>query len=396
MAKVVDNAHKKFTRTRKKATHDGIQEARQAKFQFDNTPLHPIFVERLESKQIAADETRFGLKRFKAKESFLEIIHGEKMFEIKRPVTIQSLWKKEQGEQNKEQQAQKENCENREQTEKEGIKREGLFLNNVIKSTTGKKKLQENKLSLAEKLLLKAQERKKREQQQQQQQKMDEECGTQDGVTVCHTLSTYCTESNNDGSGAMYRDNEFFMDTTRRSTVDDLHYSVKDATFDLNAESAQDAQQQRQVYAWSKRKNRFVRMNVNDAKALLRGVKNESGKTVNFKTKLEAYSRWVKKSNMRIQDVGEEEDLGPLTRARAAQAFGSSGNNNNSNNNDDDDDVVDISDPNQGKKLRIGRKLRRLPKDGHVRSFEEMALIKRRAKKESARLARKRQKRGSK
>ncbi|KEG12533.1 putative ATP-dependent RNA helicase [Trypanosoma grayi] len=184
------------------------------------------------------------------------------------------------------------------------------------------------------------------------------------------------------------------METTKRATMEDAHYSVKDATLDMTAESAQEAHQQRQVYAWSKKKNRYVRMNVNDAKALLHGVKNEAGKAVNFKSKLEVYSRWMKKSNMRIQDVGEEEDLGPLNRARAAQAQ-SNGDGAAGADEGDDEDAVDISDPNQGKKLRVGRKQRRLPKDGHVRTFEEMALMKRKTEKEKARLARKQQRRKS-
>lgn len=377
MSKVVDNAHKKFARTKKKATHEGVQEARQEKYQFDNTPLHPIFVERLESKRIAADEARFDLKRFKARESVLEMIHGEKMFEIKKPVTINSLWKEQQQQQQQEEEEEEEEeCLRQEKGEDAGVM-----------LATRERKPVEKKLSLAEKLLLKAQERKKRE-----RQCMDNESNGEDAVIVCPSYGAHHPESYGDSGSGKYRDNEFFMDSTKRNTIEDAHYSVKDATLDMGAESAQEARQQRQVYAWNKRKNRYVRMNVNDAKAMLRGVKNESGKTVNFKSKLEAYSRWMKKSNMRIQDVGEEEDLGPLSRARAAQAIGSG----NNDGDDDGNDVVDISDPNQGKKLRIGRKQRRLPKDGHVRTFEEMALIRRRAEKEKARLARKQQRRRGK
>ncbi|EKF33546.1 ATP-dependent RNA helicase, putative [Trypanosoma cruzi marinkellei] len=378
MAKVVDNAHKKFTRTKKKATHDGIQEARQEKYQFDNTPLHPIFVERLEAKRIAADEARFDLKRFKAKESVLEMIHGEKMFEIIKPVTIQTLWKE-----------QRQQAEKGDTAMGKGTAEDEPQKSDRTKITKRDVTAQEKKLSLGEKLLLKAQERKKRERQE-----MDGATNVEDGITVCPTRSMHRFESENDGGSGKYRDQDYFMDTTKRSTMEDAHYSVKDATFDVSAESAQEAQQQRQVYAWSKKKNRFVRMNVNDAKAMLRGVKNEAGKAVNFKSKLEAYSRWMKKSNMRIQDVGEEEDLGPLHRARAAQEQGTGGHNHD--NDDDDDETVDISDPNQGKKLRVGRKQRRLPKDGHIRTFEEMAHIKRKAEKERARLSRKKQKRKSK
>ncbi|ORC93585.1 putative ATP-dependent RNA helicase [Trypanosoma theileri] len=390
MEKVVENAHKKFTRTRKKATQEAIREARQEKYQFDQTPLHPIFVEKLESKRIAADEARFDLKRFKAKDSVLEIIHGEKMFEIKKPVTLQSLWK-QQREEEQEEEEKEEQEEGQKKNQKGLTKSSSDNKNNNNNNNNKKKNVTANdtnppvkkKLSLAESLLLKAQERKKRE-----RETVDED---DDGTTVFLSEGVHYLDSDRNAEGGKYRDRDFFMDTVKHSTIEDTHYSVKDATLDIGAESAQEEQQQRNVYAWSKKKNRYVRMNVTDAKALLRGVKNEAGKAVNFKSKLEAYSRWMKKSNMRIQDVGEEEDLGPLNRAREARSLGE-----NNGDEDDENETVDISDPNQGKKLRIGRKQRRLPKDGHVRTFEEMALIKRKAEKEKARLARKASRRKSK
>ncbi|CCD13783.1 unnamed protein product [Trypanosoma congolense IL3000] len=392
MMKVVDNAHKKFMRTRKRATHDSIQTARQGQYQFDSTPLHPIFVERLDQKDVEADEARVALKRFKAKESLLEMVHGEKFLEIRKPVTVQELWKE---------QRQKDDVSDEYENGMTGSTGEGendeaeTFLPATRQLAAGggtsmKINPTGKKLSLAESLLLKAQERKKRGRESTDAKENDE-----DGITFFPPRGMYGPAAGSSatlGAGDAvfstdkYRDREFFMDDVKRSTIDDVHYSVKDATFDIGADTAKDAQQQRQVYAWSKKKNRYVRMNVNDAKALLRGVKNEAGKAVNFKSKLKAYSKWTKKSNIRIQDAGEEEDLGPLRQARDARQQ-----NQPVADEDDDAEEVDISDPNQGKKLRIGRKMRRLPKDGRVRDFDEMALMKRKAAKEKARLARKRQ-----
>ncbi|CBH10557.1 ATP-dependent DEAD/H RNA helicase, putative [Trypanosoma brucei gambiense DAL972] len=392
MTKVVENAHKKFARTKKKATHDGIQTARQSEYQFDSTPLHPIFVERLEKKEIAADEARVGLKRFKAKESLLEIVHGEKMMEIKKPVTVQSLWR--------EQRQRGEDKEGSEKVDTGSDKKQGKHESENCVSMVARKNgavkgssTMGRKLSLAESLLLKAQERKKREREAVNGEENDDV----DGITVFPARAAYHSNSRAGAIGGMecnsdkYRDREFFMEDVKRNTIEDVHYSVKDATFDIGADTAQEAQQRRQVYAWSKKKNRYVRMNVNDAKALLRGVKNEAGKAVNFKTKLKTYSKWTKKSNLRIQDAGEEEDLGPLRQARDAQRQNERGVGDEDDGFDETEEV-DISNPNQGKKLRIGRKLRRLPKDGHVRTFEEMALMKRKAAKEKARLERKKQK----
>ncbi|KAG8347575.1 DEAD DEAH box helicase Helicase conserved C terminal domain [Trypanosoma vivax] len=410
MEKVVDNAHKKFARTKKKATHDGIQIARRQEFQFDNTPLHPIFVDRLGRKDIEADEARFGLKRFKAKESLLEIVHGEKIFDTKKPVTLQSLWREHRDEEMREAEhgGRNKTFDGGQDKVESGIGAVGKSVDNVASPSrqVGRTEVplkagaSEKKLSLAESLLIKAQERKKRE-----RQGVGADGCVADGIVVCPPRAAPRVDGGVVPYGVMdasvgelgkgasrYRDREYFMADVKRDTIENAHYSVKDAAFDMSADNVEDAQQQRQVFAWSKKKNRYIRMNVNDAKALLRGVKNEAGKAVNFKSKLKTYSRWMKKSNLRIQDVGEEEDLGPLRRAREARVQGSADGDTDAAD-ENDTETVDISDPNQGKKLRIGRKLRRLPKDGHVRTFEEMSLIKRKAAKEKERLARKKQKR---
>jgi hypothetical protein len=60
------------------------------------------------------------------------------------------------------------------------------------------------------------------------------------------------------------------------------------------------------------------------------------------------------------------------------------------------DEEVDISDPNQGKKLRVGRKMKKLPKDGLTRSFDDLHLAKEKKKKEQAKLDARRAKKGKK
>lgn len=359
MARVVENAHKKFNRTKKKPSHEAIQEARKPQYAFGRTPLHPMLLERLGSTRVRADEVRFDLKRFKPKELFLEIGSKEKLFEIRPPETAQSL-------------ARSANAEG-------GVKKGGAA------SVAPPAK----PLSFAEQMLQRAQERRKREREVGSSTSVNSDDAVMNLVT--HPRQAALGQEESMESGA-YRDENFFMDLERRDTLNNAHYSVKDATMDMAAETAEEAAQQRQVFAWSKKKNRYVQMHVNDAKALLRGVKNESGKAINYKSKLQAYSKWTKKSNMRIQDVGEEEDLVPLKRAKAAALSSQPQDGDDGNG---DDDFVDISDPNQGKKLRIGRKQKRLPKDGHVRSFEEMAAMRRKAEKEKSRLLRKKQRSGA-
>ena len=306
--KVSDNAHKKYAKTKKKASHEAIQEARLQEHQFDSVALHPMLLEGLGSKLIEADSAKLDLRRFKAKESVLDIINGGKIFEITKKTTIQ---------------------------------------NSKPAQSCNKGSAP---LTLAESMLQRAQDRKR------------------------------LREEEHPADDRRYQDREFFMPNEHRETHEDAHYSVKDATIDIAPETAAEAQQQRMVFAWNKKKNRYTKMHVNDAKAMLRGMKNESGKSIDFKAKLEAYSRWMKKSNLRIQDAGEDEDLGAI--ARAKQAAASKG---NSVMVENDDDVVDISDPNQGKKLRVGRKQKKLPKDGRVRNFDEIRTMKKKEQKEKAR-----------
>ncbi|KAG5493938.1 hypothetical protein JKF63_01770 [Porcisia hertigi] len=358
MARVVSNAHKKFNRTKKKPTHDAIREARKPQYAFDRTPLHPMLLESLGSTRVRADEVRFDLKRFKPKELFLEIGSKEKLFTIRQPETTMSLSRSAKA-------------------------------NDVAKEAGSTAEASPKKLPFAELMLQRAQERKKREREGESNHSAH---NNDDALMsfVTHPRQAVLEHDSGMESGT-YRDENFFMELERRDTLDNAHYSVKDATMDISAETAEGAAQQRQVYAWSKKKNRYVQMHVNDAKALLKGVKNEAGKAINYKNKLDAYSKWMKKSNMRIQDVGEEEDLVPLKRAKAAAL---SSEPQSSADGAVDGDFVDISDPNQGKKLRIGRKQKRLPKNGLVRTFEELATMRRKAEREKDRLARKRQRNG--
>ncbi|CCW60603.1 unnamed protein product [Phytomonas sp. EM1] len=360
LAKVVENAHKKYIRTRRKPTHEAIQEARKPEYGFDQTPLHPMMLTSLDQRRVAADQARFDLKRFKSNESVLELVSGEKMFRIEKPATFQNRSGLSAG-----------------AGGREGKRGAALSM--------GPPEPPSAPLSFADRMLLRAQERKKRERAGLEMPGGGVAASPSCEVVVQARMVPLSTESGSLESGK-YRDSDFFMNSVRRETVDDVHCSVRNAVLDINAETTADEEHQRQVFAWSKKKNRYVKMHVNDAKALLKGVKNEAGKAINYKTKLQAYSKWMKKSNMRIQDAGEEEDLGPLKRARAANGEASQSGGGEDEN---DEDYVDISDPNQGKKLRIGRKQKRLPKDGHVRTFEEMATMKRKLAKEKARISRK-------
>ncbi|EPY22752.1 ATP-dependent RNA helicase DDX54/DBP10 [Strigomonas culicis] len=379
MAKVVDNAHKKYNRTKKKPTHEAIQKARKPEYAFEQTPLHPLVMEMIGQKSVSADHARFDLRRFKVKESFLEMSTGEKMFELRPRETIQSIH----------------------QDMREGEQAEDGRGGGSRQPRNEAPKVAEppRKLTLAESLLQKAADRK-RERGAAAPAKSD--LFSDDGEVAVKMYNPDGDRRSNkrralaperDMDSGKYRDEAFFMDTVKRETAEDAHYSVKDATLDLGAETAQEAAQQRDVFAWNKKKSRYVKMNVNDAKALLKGVKNESGKAINYKNKLEAYSKWMKKSNLRIQDVGEEEDLAPIQRSKAAAAAHEQAAEGGA---EQDEDYVDISNPNQGKKLRIGRKVKRLPKDGHVRTFEEMATIKRKAEKEKSRLSNKNRKKKKK
>lgn len=363
LSKTVTNAHNKYNRTKKKASADAIREARLPEYSFDATAIHPMLLEQLSEKRILADAAKFDLKKFKPKEMYLEMTSGEKLFDVRQKETIYSLSKST--------------------SEKSD---EVANARGSAKGAHGAQAASSNPsapLTLAERLMQRAKERK-RQREESSGPKHFNDYGPQD--TYVQSIRTTAEEDRKEAGE--YQDENFFLHATKRDTIDNAHYSVKDATMDITAETAEEAAQQRSVFAWSKKKNRYVKMHVNDAKAMLKGMKNESGKAINYKSKMDAYAKWMKKSNMRIQDVGEVEDLTPIRRAKGARDSEVMDENN--------EDYVDISDANQGKKLRIGRKQRRLPKDGHVRSFDELALMKRKERKEKERLEAKRSKRSKK
>ena len=61
-----------------------------------------------------------------------------------------------------------------------------------------------------------------------------------------------------------------------------------------------------QVYAWDKKKKRYVKANLNELKQ--RGQikrKNEAGVQIDFKKEKKFYEKWMAKTNLRIQEPGE-------------------------------------------------------------------------------------------
>nr|AAB39865.1 ATP-dependent RNA helicase [Leishmania amazonensis] len=320
MARVVENAHKKFNRTKKKPSHEAIQEARKPQYAFDRTPLHPMLLKRLGSTRVRADEVRFDLKRFKPKELFLEIGSKEKLFEIRPPETAQSL-------------ARSANAEG-------GVKKGGAA------SVAPPAK----PFSFAEQMLQRAQERRKREREVGSSTSVNSDDAVMNLVTHLRQAALGQEESMESG---VYRDENFFMDLERRDTLNNAHYSVKDATMDMTAETAEEAAQQRQVFAWSKKRQ---------------GARERREKRIGQGDQLQEQASGLLKvdeeeQHAHLKTVGEEEDLVPLKRAKAAALSSQPQDGDDGNG---DDDFVDISDPNQGKKLRIGRKQKRCPKDGHV------------------------------
>jgi len=102
-----------------------------------------------------------------------------------------------------------------------------------------------------------------------------------------------------------------------------------EATLDVGADTAEGIQSKRNVYIWNQKSHKYVKQNVNTAKLLTRGLKNEAGSRVNIKTDRKTYKKWAEKSKLRIQEVGEEEDGRAMRRhqkrGRYAQVEGGDG-----------------------------------------------------------------------
>eukprot|EP00742_Colponemidia_sp_Colp-10_P017311 GILJ01019905.1.p1 GENE.GILJ01019905.1~~GILJ01019905.1.p1 ORF type:complete len:905 (+),score=221.48 GILJ01019905.1:146-2716(+) len=471
--KVANHSHEKYTKTKKKASGDAVREMKRARkealdksyaakmhaaaigsdddemyenaapsgevasYDFYATPIHPILLARLSADAIAGDAAKLALRNFKSKEGgLIEVQHasdhkGERLFTMRMPLL-------------------------------------GTTLTDKAEDTPHA----DRKLSLAESMLLKAQQRKAgivattpntvTAKKKAQVAAADAAAADpmMEGITIEYNAFANNSSGNainggkarnilNQTVSSKYRDSNFFMDDERKEMYDDQHYTVKDATVDMAPETAEEAQQMRNVFAWNKKKSRYIKVAVNDAKAMLKGTKNEAGKFIDFKKdKLDAYARWTKKSNMRIQDCGEEEDDGAVVRARAAVESGSYGSAEDADGSGEvnekskldsgssmrklfgkqqtkkaldafgnkrkdgtvapskwsarkgarkenretaknekflasNSDYVDISDPNNGRKVRIGRKQKKLTKDGLSRNFDD--LVKQKKKRQDQR-----------
>ena len=375
--KVAGHAHEKYSRTRRKPEHDACVIARA--YHFDTLPIHPIFDTVARASAVQWHDAITDLKKFKPKvgESWLEMVAGQEIFALTPKETFQSLAKRQR-------EASLARVSDVQPLDQHSHSK-------PIESAPSKK------LTLAESLLLKAQ---------------TERTGATKGGDVTDGATPLSGRFFDDSAlvnlgaantASIYRDRKFFLDDKQRQLADNAHYTLRDATLDILPETAQEASNQRRVMAWNKRKNRFIQMNVNDAKAMLKGIKNEAGKMIDFKDKHKFYSKWTSKSSLRVQDCGETEDsalvnqaqsyrrnikLSPEEEGGAAMAGGGE--------DGDDDDIVDISNPNQGKKLRMGRKLLRLPKGGKVKTFEDMLSEKRKKQKEKDKLERRRERKAGK
>ena len=345
LAKIAERGWSKYIRTRKHATRESQAEAHDPRFRFEKIHIHPMLLREESEEQITADAAKLQLRKFKSKDSILDLIHGETVFRMPQKHSLQTIARSARAE-------------------------------GAAEAPEGKKPL-----SLADSLFARSQERKRA--REEEDEKGDE-------------LPAPPIPPHPSGATS-YRDPEFYVEPPPATTMRDASLSIKDATMDITGETAAETNALRSVYAWNKRKNRYQKMNVNDANALLKGVKNEAGAKVNFKGKLGAYSKWVQRSGMRIPDAGEEEDSAAVSLARQASkakkgqsAPGAEGEAATaaSGLDADDPDYVDISDPNQGRKLKVGRKQKRLPKEGHVRTFDEITLSKRKKEREQNRLSR--------
>eukprot|EP00672_Neobodo_designis_P019285 CAMPEP_0174833280 /NCGR_PEP_ID=MMETSP1114-20130205/4139_1 /TAXON_ID=312471 /ORGANISM="Neobodo designis, Strain CCAP 1951/1" /LENGTH=847 /DNA_ID=CAMNT_0016067155 /DNA_START=41 /DNA_END=2584 /DNA_ORIENTATION=+ len=393
--KVVERAHGKYQRTKKKATGAAVRESREdSDLRFENMPLHPLFAERQSEEAKAQTKALYALRSFKARDSYLDMVHGGKSFDVKPKVTLQSLRR-----------AAEEGADaaaaplvsasgaprrNNPSGRRVAMHRAGDDDDDDVADAQAEPAPSTRPKTLAERLLARAREKRERGDD-------DAGAGPTDEVQPLARSNTGARGGRRGEPTAdeeKYRDRSFFMPTHHEETMQDQHYSVKDVAVDFVADSTEDMQKQRSVFAWNKKKNRFIKTNVNEAKAMLAGIKNEAGKKIDFKSKLEAYTKWTRASNLRIQDVGEQEDSAALAKARALKENGGKVSAEGIFGGGDDDEEVDISDPNQGKKIRIGKKLRRLPKDGLTRSFDDLKQIKEKKQKENEKLARMRAKKG--
>ena len=422
---VTERAHDKYTRTKKRATHDGMSAAHDDELlRYENVPIHPMLEASLSDEVRGYHAALQELRTFKAKETLLDIIHGGPIFNVRPRAASQTL---------------------------SGAhmlrKLTGEILGTAAAAAAPASSGKAPVLSLADRMSLRAAERRRgrdgagaggdgdapandandannngnlsmsvrsmfgsgNDAAAAQQKKSSANNKNGKGNVSAANMFSTAGGGDGDGDGGDYRDHDFFLEAEKADTIDSAHLSLRGHAMDINAEDAEGQRTQRSVFAWNKHKNRYIKMNVNEAKAMVKGMKNESGSKINFKTKLDAYRTWTKTSNMRIQDVGEMEDLQKVHQAHASRALAAEMDERNQYGKpkggdagggaleeDDDYDPALLEDPKHKQKARVGRKMKKMPKGGQIKTFEQMSLEKRRKAKDAAKLEARRARKGAK
>lgn len=118
-----------------------------------------------------------------------------------------------------------------------------------------------------------------------------------------------------------FKDEQFYISVEPTTAVNEFEekglrvneesYSndpLKAASMDLMAEDNESLLKKKQVMQWDKKKKKYVMVNPAAEAKKKRIIKNESGALVKDGDKVDLYASWKKKTHVRIQRVGEQEN----------------------------------------------------------------------------------------
>lgn len=114
---------------------------------------------------------------------------------------------------------------------------------------------------------------------------------------------------------------KFYLTSTRDEKAENMwgkdeKFNMEDLNLNLLPDDEKSLLKTSQSMKWDAKKKKYVQVNVRQDGSVL---KNEAGKKINYKRDKdpELYKKWVRKTHLKIQETGEQEDRKTVNNAQS-------------------------------------------------------------------------------
>lgn len=326
LAKVVDNAHSLYVRTRKEASHRSVKRAKAIGTQ---PRVHPILANMDGAETSNIDAQLRVLRGFRPGLTVFELEHSKNGHKLGDAAIAMNKKRRSHGEtifkeykrRDTQEQARRAEEAAREAAAKQEAEEKDTDISRLAAAAVTKEEGDEEE-GPQRRRLSKA-ERKRLKKQGQPVvapvvKNSDHDAEEEESKSMVKTLGKY--DSLNTGA---YRDEGFIPSVPQDyDAAASLHLSIansgrrddqpsqasrlEDALLDIVPDDQNDIMSKQRTYHWDKRKKKYVKASMEEHIAAKR-IRNESGTLIRVKNRGELYEKWQKKTRKRVSNAGGEE-----------------------------------------------------------------------------------------